>query len=284
MITAMNSGVWLLLMVCTVDVFTATCNEGVWTVPKGRMPYMVSIRRPGTRDHVCSAVLIHEFYILAPAHCVDPESQYSAGTMPIVYISAINADENNEEGVKAVFVQHTTIHPEWKYTTSLGVHSNIALLQLSEKSLEPVPQLLTDHFPLNSGQILEAVGWGSPTGPDLGDSIFSTLKTEEQEVIGAIHCNISTLWNSNIKSGTLCGLNRRRKASCVVDSGAPILLLDAPQNHPENGNPIFDFVVGLNVDGAACGTVGKPDIYIDLRPHNEWITNIIDGRAVAQEL
>lgn len=63
-----------------------------------------------------------------------------------------------------------------------------------------------------------------------------------------------------------------------------MLLLDMPKNDPNNGNPIFDFVVGLNVDGAPCGTAGKPDIYIELRPHNAWITRIIDKHTLAKEL
>lgn len=116
---------------------------------------------------------------------------------------------------QVTFVQNTTIHPGWKHGASLRSPSNIALLQLSEKISLPVPQMHTNHFILSTGQKLVAAGWGSSAGPNLGDAIFGSLKTEEQEYISAVHCNRSTLWNGAIDSGMLCGLNGQRKASCI---------------------------------------------------------------------
>lgn len=50
-----------------------------------------------------------------------------------------------------------------------------------------------------------------------------------------------------------------------------MLLLDSPKYEIVHGNPRLDFLVGLNVDGASCGTKGKPDVYLDTRTLVDWI-------------
>ena len=56
-----------------------------------------------------------------------------------------------------------------------------------------------------------------------------------------------------------------------VDSGSPLLLMDTPRYNTESGSAALDFVVGVNVDGAPCGTSGKPDVYVDIRAHKTWL-------------
>ena len=58
-----------------------------------RYPYLVSIRQPGRRSHVCTGTLIRENFVLTAAHCVDPDSVYSAGRLPIVHIGQQSVDE-----------------------------------------------------------------------------------------------------------------------------------------------------------------------------------------------
>lgn len=59
-----------------------------------------------------------------------------------------------------------------------------------------------------------------------------------------------------------------------VDSGSPLVLLDMPKYDVTAGTPALDFLVGVNVDGAPCGTHGKPDVYIDVRAHADWIQEV----------
>eukprot|EP00803_Ostreobium_quekettii_P002792 evm.model.scf_355.7 EVM.evm.TU.scf_355.7 scf_355:76927-79510(+) len=180
-------------------------------------------------------------------------------------------------------VQHTVVHPQWE-GHQRSPH-NIALLKLARESTLPFPTRLTNHFELRTGQKLYVLGWGQGAdGPALGEAIFTTLKTEVQDLIDGSHCNRSTLWRGEMPQGMLCGLNHGQTASCIADSGSPLLLLDTPRLKVDIGNPRLDFLVGLNVDGAPCGTPRKPDIYIDLRANDKWIESEIGSWHASEEL
>ena len=62
-----------------------------------RLPYLVSIRRPGSHDHVCTGVLIGDVWVLTVAHCVNPVSPYAAGKKPLVLIGARSVADNSLE-------------------------------------------------------------------------------------------------------------------------------------------------------------------------------------------
>jgi len=174
---------------------------------------------------------------------------------------------------KVQTVASTTVHENWALDKCQRSSYDVALLTLERRCGHATPKLLSDHFTLTSGQTLTAAGWGAGSqGPSLGAPIFGSLKLERQEYICAKHCNASTLWNGAMPDEKLaCGLNDDRKSSCIVDSGSPLLLMDAPGYDVASGRPGFDFVVGINVDGAPCGEAARPDVYIDVREHSEWI-------------
>ena len=123
-------------------------------------------------------------------------------------------------------VLHTVIHKNWLRDQShQRSRFNIAMLKLPRKTVHPFPRILTDHIRLHTGQLLEAVGWGiSSEGPRIGEDVFGGLKTKLQEFIAAVHCNRSTLWDGGMVEGTICGINRKRRASCIGE-GAVIQLL-----------------------------------------------------------
>ncbi|CAD7695109.1 unnamed protein product [Ostreobium quekettii] len=178
-----------------------------------------------------------------------------------------------DEDLEVQTVKSTTIHKNWAHDKYQRSPFDIALLKLEHKCSHATPKLLSDHFTLTTGQALTAAGWGAGSqGPALGGPIFGSLKLERQEYICAKRCNASALWNGAVPDERLvCGLNDGRKSSCIVDSGCPLLLMDAPGYDVASGRPIFDFVVGINVDGAPCGQPARPDMYIDIREHSDWI-------------
>lgn len=263
-----------------------TAFQGILCAEKGRFPYIASIRRPGSHPHVCTGILVGPEYVLTAAHCVDPSSQYSAGKLPFVRIGVVNVDDRDDPDAEVMLVERSFIHPGWNADRRQRSTFNIALLKLAKASKHRVPNLLLDHFNLITGQRLAAVGWGSGTnGPDLGADVFGSLKIEPQEFVDSGHCNRSTLWNGAVGDGIICGLNQAKKASCVVDSGSPLLLLDMPKNEVERGDPGLDFMVGINVDGAVCNEPGKPDMYVDIRVHMSWIEKtMIKSKKRSNEL
>ena len=72
-------------------------------------------------------------------------------------------------------------------------------------------------------------------------------------------------------------LSHQQAFSCVlaVDSGSPLLLLVNPEDGGKSAAHGADLLLGINIDGASCGTAQKPDVYVDLRDHADWISETI---------
>ena len=63
--------------------------------PVGRFPYMCSLRKRGSREHVCSGALIRDEWVITAAHCIDPELRDSVGFTPIVYCGSHTSETND---------------------------------------------------------------------------------------------------------------------------------------------------------------------------------------------
>lgn len=185
--------------------------------------------------------------------------------------------------LEVVLVRASHIHPKWNYTQRSPY--NVALLQLEKPSSKPHQTLLSDQLVIRTGQHLQTGGWGSG-GEDIrvGSNVFGSLKLEEQEFIQQDHCNRLTLWNGTVSDGIVYALNNKQKASCQVGSGDLPFLLDQPHNDLNKGLPRLDFIVGINVDGAPCGVLNKPNLFIRLGHIHNWIAQYIpDENPVAFE-
>lgn len=246
---------------------TTSITEESKRLHRDRYPYMVSVRSQGLGQHVCSGVLIHSEYVVTPAHCVDPESVFAAGDSPLVRLGATNVDDiSNTE------ILHTEpiIHSEWKKNKDELSPFNIALLKLERPSSVAIPRMLKDISIVRDGMVRTSLGYGGKV-INLGDNIFNDLKKEEVEVISSPTCNRIEAWKDRIGSNLFCTINSDQAGSCVIDSGAPLLLLDL------TGNPSYDDLLGINLHGAICGKQGSPDIFLDLRLHKKWLMNIFES-------
>ena len=68
---------------------------------ESRFPYVCSVRKAGTRKHLCTATLVHRKWLLTTVHCVDPNSDDSAGCYPLIYCSSPVANAPAEEQVSS---------------------------------------------------------------------------------------------------------------------------------------------------------------------------------------
>lgn len=179
-------------------------------------------------------------------------------------------------------VEEPIIHEGWAQNKSQRSPYDIVLLKLPK-----VSTYIPVKLPSSGADAMEyrgnvvGVGWGQGgERPQLGEEVFGTLKMEKIKVMTGRECNRT--WDGEIKEGTMCGYNEIGKASCLVDSGSPLILMGDPAS--DSKGPAEEVIIGFNTDGAACGTPEKPDIYLDLRPHLEWIRSVLSGQVKDREL
>ena len=68
-------------------------------MPPGRFPYMCSLRKRGSREHVCGAALFRRDWVLTAAHCVDSRIEKMSGLSPIVHCGIYELDDMEPDKV-----------------------------------------------------------------------------------------------------------------------------------------------------------------------------------------
>lgn len=226
-------------------------------------PYTLRLqigRTTGRIRSVCGAAIIGKEWGITAAHCFDnPETDFDkirviAGTTDIKNLSTTAREH------KVIEVIRHELYSGVNVESSIG--ADIAVIKVSppfifNNAIQPV-KLPERGQPIKTN-FATITGWGDIErgGPSSSILRFVTLPKIETET-----CRRKYLERDiKLKRGEICygvndGINIQDK--CQGDSGGPLVNSDNQD-------------IGIISWGIACGTVGFPGIYTDIRLFRDWI-------------
>ncbi|XP_069752644.1 vitamin K-dependent protein C-like [Narcine bancroftii] len=233
--------------------------KGGKVMKKGSSPWQVLLMNI-RGQFICGGVLIHRFWILTAAHCVDGGGRFK------VTLGEHNRT-NHEKTEDTILISVVHIHPNFSRAT---MDSDIALLRLAEAAIFtdfilpvclPI-QIMAEEKLLIPGTKVVVTGWGAMD--ENNDKIRpSTLLFINIELVSQMECR-NKLGN-RITGNMICaGEPSFRKDACKGDSGGPMVIVS-------NGTW---FLVGLVSWGEGCGRFQKFGVYTKVANYLEWIYSV----------
>ncbi|XP_078266857.1 vitamin K-dependent protein C [Rhinoraja longicauda] len=231
-------------------------------VKKGSSPWQVLLMDASGR-FICGGVLIHRFWILTAAHCVNQGKRFK------VILGEHNRTviENTED---IIVIHNVRIHPNFSRRT---MDNDIALLQLSQAAIFtnytlpiclPIQMMAEEKLLIPNTQVT-VTGWGAMDEND--DRIRpSTLLYIDVKLVSHNKCKDKL--GHNLTHNMICaGDPSFKKDACKGDSGGPMVA-------PANGTK---FLVGLVSWGEGCGRYQRFGVYTKVSNYLEWIESIIEN-------
>lgn len=235
----------------------------------GDWPWQVALVNSGAVDlynnQFCGGSLIHPYWVLTAAHCVE-------GVTPamIDIVAGIQNLATPEAGFQQRTLTTITMHPDYDPVTA---DNDIALLRLTEPvTLGPTAgglEVATIALPAAdvgnlTGENATITGWGNTLAqPEPGGYSFpAQLQQVEVPIVSNVACNAS--YNGDITDNMLCaGLYEGGKDSCQGDSGGPLAWFDTTSQSWQQA--------GVVSWGEGCAAPGFPGVYSRVSRFTDWI-------------
>ncbi|CAL1546056.1 unnamed protein product [Lymnaea stagnalis] len=223
----------------------------------GAWPWMASMQEFGV--HICGGAIIHPYFILTAAHCVDSYTAFDdlkivTGTTKLTQLAP---------SFKEYMVRRAIIYPTYRKLSG----DDIALLELRQ------PIVYNDFtlplcYPEKDDVFTKAnrcfiAGWGHTlNNPKPSDILQFTKLT----LYGNDKCNGSYMWNGQMAATEGCaGYFNGDIAACSGDSGSPIVCEDETGTYKSVG--IASYVY------KSCNVATKPMAYTITQLYIDWIKN-----------
>lgn len=220
-------------------------------------PWMVGLLHSYRSDNFyaqfCGGVLIHPYYVLTAAHCLEDESSVS--------VEILVGTDDLDVGGRRLEIAQIIMHPQYNDVT---LDYDIALLRLSSPvtDIKPISIADEENWQL-AGTVGKILGWGQLSN----DGGFPN-KLQEGDVSILPFAPANQAWSYTLtpRMAPASGPDGSPD-TCGGDSGGPLLVR----------RPLDDewVVAGITSYGAGCGDDDPPAIYTRVFELRRYIYGII---------
>jgi len=214
-----------LIYVCCLIMFNNSMAEDTRRIIGGNdarigdWPWMVSLQsRFG--NSFCGAVLIHPYWLLTAAHCLD---SYPDPRQIQIKIGLYRQDQ--QQDAESIAVHSAIVHPQWD-TFNFDSPNDLALIRLEQAAkAPPIYADIDNNIQIPTGTMATTMGWGVTQV-----NHFSTSNILQQVTLPIVNfqlCQQSYQGIYTLFNGQLCaGFASGGKDSCFGDSGGPLVYFD----------------------------------------------------------